>query len=368
MEKIKEVISKIQPIDIQLEGQAQKRLDSLTKPQGSLGKLEWLAKKIVGIRGTMNPSLKNKVIFTMAGDHGVAEEGVSVYPQEVTVQMVYNFLNGGAGINVLARHVGARVDVVDMGVKSDISVRHPNFVVKKINYGTKNFTKGPAMTREEAIRSIEAGIEVFNERKPLGIDILGVGDMGIANTTPSSAIGACITGEPVELLVGRGTGINDEQHKNKINVIKKAIEINMPNMNDPIDILSKVGGFEIGGIAGAILAGAANRVPIVIDGFIATSGALIAYELAPGILPYLISSHKSKEIGHRIMLNYLKLDPILDLDLRLGEGTGSALAMNIIDAALKIFTEMATFESAGVSEKCPETIHVRGATSHMSHM
>lgn len=354
MQIINEVISKIQPVDIKLEEQAQRHLNNLTKPQGSLGKLELLAKKIVGITGTMAPPLENKVIFTMAGDHGVAEEGVSAYPQEVTVQMVHNFLNGGAGINVLAKHVGARVDVIDMGVKGDISTRHPNFIIKKINYGTSNFTKGPAMTREEAIRSIEAGMEVFNERKRCGIDILGIGDMGIANTTPSSAIAACITGESIELIVGRGTGINDEQLKNKINVIKKAIEINKPKRTDPIDILSKVGGFEIGGIAGAVLASAANRVPIVIDGFIATAGALIACELAPGVQPYLISSHKSKEAGHRTMLNYLKLDPILDLDLRLGEGTGSALAIGIIEASIKIFTEMATFSSAGVSKKADE--------------
>lgn len=339
------MIPKIQPIDTALEEQAQRHLDNLTKPLGSLGKLEWLAKKIVGIKGTMKPSLKNKVIFTMAGDHGVAEEGVSAYPQEVTAQMVYNFLNGGAGINVLARHVGARVDVVDMGVKVDIQTKHPDFINKKINYGTKNFTKGPAMTREEAIKSIEAGIEVFNERGP--IDILGLGDMGIANTTPSAAIAVCITREKTELIVGRGTGIDDVQLRNKINVVKKAI----PDSDDPIDILSKVGGFEIGGIAGAILAAAANRVPVVIDGFIATAGALIAYKLASGVQPYLISSHKSKEIGHRIMLNYLGLEPILDLDLRLGEGTGSALAMSIIDASFKIFNEMATFSGAGVSEK-----------------
>lgn len=352
MQRIKEVISKIQPIDTKLEEEAQRHLDNLTKPLGSLGKLEWLAKRIVSIKGSITPLVKNKVIFTMAGDHGVAEEGVSAYPQEVTLQMVYNFLNGGAGINVLARHIGARVDIVDMGVKGDIRTGHPNFINKKVDYGTRNFTKGPAMGRDEAIRCIEAGIEVFEERGP--IDILGVGDMGIANTTPSSAIGVCITGEPVELLVGRGSGINDDQLRNKINVIKKGIEINRPDRDDPIDILSKVGGFEIGGICGAILASAANRVPIIIDGFIATAGALLAYKLAPSIQPYLISSHRSKEIGHRIMLNYLGLDPILDLDLRLGEGTGSALAINIIEAALKIFTEMATFESAGVSRSRAE--------------
>lgn len=357
MQKINETISKIKPIDARLEEQAQHHLDNLTKPQGSLGKLEWLAKKIVGITGTMTPVLKNKVIFTMAGDHGVAEEGVSAFPQEVTIQMVHNFLNGGAGINVLARHIGAKVVVVDMGIKENIPVTHSNFVVKKINYGTKNIAKGPAMTTEEAVLSIEAGIEVFNEYKNKGIDILGVGDMGIANTTPSSAITACLTGEPVELIVGRGTGINDEQLRNKINTIKKAISINDPNKNDAIDILRKVGGFEIGGIAGAILASAANRIPVVIDGFIATAGALIANTLTPNVKPYIVSSHKSKEMGHRIMLNYLKLEPILDLDLRLGEGTGSALAMGIIDASIKIFTEMATFDKAGVSKKCPESTH-----------
>lgn len=339
------MIPDIQPIDTALEEEAQRHLDNLTKPQGSLGKLEWLAKKIIGIKGTMRPSLENKVIFTMAGDHGVAAEGVSAFPQEVTPQMVYNFINGGAAINVLSRHAGARVDVIDMGVKADIKSEHPNFINKKINHGTKNFTKGPAMTKDEARKSIAAGIEVFNERMP--IDILGIGDMGIANTTSSAAIAVCITGEKPELIVGRGTGIDDAQLRNKIDVVKKAV----PVSDDPIEILSSVGGFEIGGIAGAILAGAANRIPIVIDGFIATAGALIAYKLAPEIQPYLLSSHKSKELGHRIMLNYLGLEPILDLDLRLGEGTGSALAMLIIDAAFKIFTEMATFGGAGVSDK-----------------
>lgn len=355
MGKINEVISNIKPINTKLEEEAQSHLDNLTKPRGSLGKLEWLAKKIIGITGTMRPRLKDKVIFTMAGDHGIAEEGVSAFPQEVTPQMVYNFINGGAAINVLARHAGARVIVIDMGVKEDIKSQHTNFINKKINYGTKNFTKGPAMTRDEAVRSIEAGVEAFNERSP--VDLLGVGDMGIANTTSSAAIAACITGEKVELIVGRGTGINDEQLKNKIRVIKKAL----PVSGDAIDILSKVGGFEIGGIAGAILAGAAKKIPVVIDGFIATAGALIAYKLAPNVKPYLISSHKSKELGHRIMLNYLELEPILDLDLRLGEGTGSALAMNIIDAAFKIFNEMATFKGAGVSEKSQDAIHGRGA-------
>ena len=351
MNKIKEVISKIQPIDTKLEEEAQKHLNNLTKPVGSLGKLEDIAKKIVGISGSMNPSLQDKVIFTMAGDHGIANEGVSAFPQEVTMQMVNNFLNGGAAINVLAKHTGCRVDVIDMGVKGDILKKNPNFIVKKVAPGTKSFTKGPAMTRDEAIASIRNGIDVFYERKKIGIDILGVGDMGIGNTASSSAIISVVTGCDLELVVGRGTGVSDEALFNKVRLIKEGIEVNKPDMKDPLDVLEKVGGFEIGGIAGAILAAASCRVPVVIDGFIASAGALIALKLAPSVWPYLIASHKSKELGHKVVLNFMKLEPILDLDLRLGEGTGAALAINVIEASMKIFTQMATFQSAGVSTK-----------------
>ncbi|MFC1624115.1 nicotinate-nucleotide--dimethylbenzimidazole phosphoribosyltransferase [Candidatus Omnitrophota bacterium] len=350
MNRINETIKGIRGLDRDLMRKAQSRLDNLTKPQGSLGRLEELAKLIVGISKKENPALDAKVIFTFAGDHGVTEENVSAFPKEVTPQMVYNFLRGGAGINVLANHVGARVIVGDMGVAVDLEPC-PGLVIKKISYGTKNMAKGPSMTREEAIRSIEAGGEIFEDEAKKGIHIVGTGDMGIGNTTPSSAIVASFTGKPVEATTGRGTGINDDRLKNKIEIIKRSLEVNKPDPKDAIDVLSKVGGFEIGGLSGVILAAASRRVPVVIDGFISGAAALVAYHLEPKVKDYLIASHCSAERGHRLVLDHMGLRPILDLDLRLGEGTGAALSMNIIDAAVKIMTQMATFQAASVSER-----------------
>jgi nicotinate-nucleotide--dimethylbenzimidazole phosphoribosyltransferase len=349
MEKIQKVIEKIEPIDRQMMEKAQKRLDFLTKPRGSLGRLEELAKIVVGIKGEDSPNLKNKVIFTLAGDHGITIEGVSAFPQEVTRQMVYNFLQGGAGINVLACHIGARVVVVDMGVACDLKP-HPDLVIRKINYGTKNMLKEPAMSREEAIRSIIEGIEIVEKELERGIDIIGTGDMGIGNTTSSSAIIASIIKAPVEEVTGRGTGIDESKLKHKISVIRKVLETNRPDPNDPIDVLSKVGGFEIGGLTGIMLAGASHRIPVVIDGFISGAAALLATKMEPKVKSYLISSHCSAEAGHNLTLNFLGLKPILNLDLRLGEGTGAALGINIVDASIKILTQMATFHEAGVSE------------------
>lgn len=350
MQKLNETMNKIERIDYSLANKTQKRLDSLTKPPGSLGRLEEIAKQMVEITRNENPPVKNKVIFIMAGDHGVVEEGISVYPKEVTLQMVYNFLRNGAGINVLAKHVGAEVIVVDMGVACDFEL-HSELVIKKVNYGTQNMAKGPAMSRDEAVKSIENGIEVFEEKVRLEINIAGTGDMGIGNTTPSSAIASIITGRPVEDVVGRGTGINDKALSDKTEIIKKAISINEPDAKDAIDVLSKVGGFEIGGLAGVILAAVSYRIPVVIDGFISGAAALIAYQLKPEVKDYMVAAHCSAEKGHRIILDYLGLKPVLDLNLRLGEGTGAALAMSIIDASIKILTQMATFQSATVSEK-----------------
>jgi len=350
MKKITETIKNITPLDYKLMEKTQARLDNLTKPLGSLGRLEELAKQICGITGKAEPLLKNKVIFTLAGDHGVTDEEVRAYPKEVTSQMVYNFIRGGAGINVLARHIGARVVVVDMGVACDLEP-HPDLVIKKINYGTKNMARGPAMSREEAIKSIESGIEVFEKEFARGIDMAGTGDMGIGNTTASSAVTSVITRESVRNVTGRGTGIDDETLANKVVVIERAIKVNKPDANDAIDVLSKVGGFEIGGLAGIILASARNRIPVLIDGFISGAAALIAYKLEPKVKDYMIASHCSVEIGHRVILDYIGLTPILDLDLRLGEGTGAALGMNIIEASIKILTQMSTFQDAGVSEK-----------------
>jgi nicotinate-nucleotide--dimethylbenzimidazole phosphoribosyltransferase len=351
MKKLNATINKIEKIDFSLTEKTQKRLDFLTKPQGSLGKLEEFAKQVVEITKNEKPVLNNKVVFTMAGDHGVVEEGVSLFPQEVTPQMVFNFLQQGAGINVLANHVGAKVVVVDMGVACDLEIENSrNFINKKISLGTNNMTKGPAMIREDAVRSIEAGIEAFEEEFKNGIDICATGEMGIGNTTSSTAITSVITGQSVEDLTGRGTGIDDERFIHKIEVIKKAININNPNPKDAIDVLSKVGGFEIGGIVGIILAAASKRVPVVIDGFISGAAALIAFTLEPKVKDYMFAGHCSVEKGHKAMFNHIGLEPILDLNLRLGEGTGAVLAINIIEAGIKILTQMATFEDAGVSE------------------
>jgi len=350
MKIIDQVIKNIASPDEKIKALAQERLDSLTKPLGSVGRLEELAKQICAITGKENPYLKNKVIFTLAADHGVTEEGVSPYPKEVTAQMVYNFLNGGAGINVLAKHVGARVVVVDIGVAADLKA-DPRLVVKKIAYGTKNMAKGPAMSREEAIKAIEAGKEIFEEEFKRGVDIAGTGEMGIGNTTSATCLAACFTGRRVDELTGRGAGLDDKGLKEKIEVIKRALELNKPNVKDPIDVLSKVGGFEICGLAGIILASAARRTPVVIDGFISGAAALAAFHIEPKVKEYMIAAHQSVERGHKAILEHIGLRPLLELDLRLGEGTGGALAIGLADASIKILTEMATFESANVSEK-----------------
>jgi nicotinate-nucleotide--dimethylbenzimidazole phosphoribosyltransferase len=312
--------------------------------------LESLSIQVAGIKGESKPRIAHKVIFTLAGDHGVTQEGVSAYPSEVTPQMVYNFLRGGAGINVLARFVGARVIVADLGVASPLE-RHAGLREKKVAMGTQSMAKGPAMSRGEAIQAIEAGIGLVEEELPGGIDILGTGDMGIGNTTSSSAITAAVTGVDVAMVTGRGTGIDNEGWERKVKVIRRALEINLPDPKDAIDTLSKVGGYEIGGIAGVILAGARYRIPVVIDGFISGAAALIATSLSRQVKPYLIASHQSAERGHRIILEYLGLKPLLNLDLRLGEGTGAALGIFLVEASLKILEEMATFAEAGVSEK-----------------
>jgi nicotinate-nucleotide--dimethylbenzimidazole phosphoribosyltransferase len=350
---ISETVKKIKAIDPELIKRAQERLDNLTKPAGSLGRLEELARTIVGITGKENPELKSKVIFTFAGDHGVTEEGVSAYPKEVTAQMVYNFIRGGAGINVLARHAGARVVVADLGVAEDLKT-HPDLIIKKVGYGTRNIAKAAAMTRDEAVRSIEAGIDIFEDEYKKGIDIAGTGEMGIGNTSPSSAITAVFTKKNVSEITGKGTGIDDASFDRKVRIIEKAIAVNKPDANDAIDVLAKVGGFEIGGLVGVILAASSRRVPVVIDGFISGAAALIAFHIEPKTKDHMIASHCSVERGHRIILEHIGLKPILDLNLRLGEGTGAALGINMADASIKILTQMATFKSAGVSERNQE--------------
>lgn len=350
--RIEEVIKKIAPLDDDAMKEAQRRQDSLIKPLGALGQLEELSIMVAGITGNPRPAIEKKMIVTMAGDHGVIEEDVSAYPREVTPQMVYGFLSGRAAINVLARHVGAEVVVVDMGVAHDFEATafEQGLINKKVGYGTSNIAKGAAMGYNDAVRSIEAGIEVFEEFCS-DADIVGVGDMGIGNTTPSSAIAAFITGRPVEEVTGRGTGVDDSGLQRKINAIKRALEVNKPRRDDAIDVLAKLGGFEIGGMVGVILAAAAKRTPVVIDGFISGAAALIAYELMPQVKNYLIASHRSVEKGHDAIYEYIGLKPLFDLRMRLGEGTGAALAISIVEAACKILNEMATFEAAGVSKK-----------------
>jgi nicotinate-nucleotide--dimethylbenzimidazole phosphoribosyltransferase len=288
----------------------------------------------------------------MAGDHGVVAEGVSAYPQEVTSQMVANFLAGGAAINVLARQTGARVVIVDMGVAVDIPP-HPDLIIKKIAHGTTNIATGPAMSRNQAMAALQAGVEIVEREINNDMEILATGDMGIGNTTPSAAIAALFTGRPVEEIAGRGTGIDDAGLTRKVETIQKALQVNKPDPSDGLDVLSKVGGYEIAGLAGAILAAAANRLPVVIDGFISTAAAMIAASLSPGVKDYLIAAHTSKEAGHHLMLEWLGLKPLLDLDMRLGEGTGAAIAISLVEAACKILSEMATFDQAGVSGKAP---------------
>lgn len=343
-------IEQIQPLDINFLNAARARQDQLTKPQGALGRLESLSIQIAGMCRQVRPRINQPVIITMAGDHGITRQGVSAFPSEVTPQMVHNFLLGGAAINVLARHVGARVVVVDMGVASDLPA-HPELTNCKVAHSTQDFSQGAAMTREQAQRAIEAGIEIAMREIDAGADLVGTGDMGIGNTTPSSAIVAAITKRSVAEVTGRGTGVDDAGLSRKIAMIEQALKINQPNMNDGLDVLSKVGGFEIGGLAGVMIGAASRRVPVVIDGFISGAAALIAYTIAPSVQPYLIAAHRSVEIGHRVMLDHLKLHPLFDLDLRLGEGTGAALGISLCIAACKILDEMATFADAGVAEK-----------------
>ena len=349
MKEITELINNIEPSDQGFVEKAWKRLDSLIKPLKSLGRLEEIAAKLVGIYRKDFPEINKKVVLVFAGDHGVTEEGVSAYPKEVTPQMVFNFLRGSAGINVLARHAGADVWVTDVGVDYDFE-ETPGLIKKKVVKGTRNFTKGPAMTREEAEKCVKVGIDVANMAIEEGYDLIAIGDMGIGNTTPSSAITAVITGKSVEEVTGRGTGVNDETYKRKIEVIKKGIEVNKPDPKDPLDVLAKVGGAEIGACAGVVLACASKKIPVVVDGFITSAGALIAYALNPLTKDYMFFGHKSQEKGHIAILDYIGEKALLDLNLRLGEGTGAALAMFIIEAGLKIYKEMLTFEEAGVSK------------------
>ncbi len=346
----RETIDRIQSTDLRLLAQAQARIDRLTKPIGSLGRLEELAARYVMITGEMKPKVPRGVVFTFAADHGVTVEGVSAYPSAVTPQMVLNFLRGGAGVNVLARHVGIEVRVVDIGVNFDFD-GVPGLIHKKIMSGTKNLLVESAMSPAQAEQAVQVGIELATEAAQQGIGLIGTGEMGIGNTTASSAIAAVMTGRPASEVTGRGTGIDDTGHAHKIDVIQRALNTHRLDSTDAMEVLATVGGLEIGGLAGLILGAAAARIPIVLDGFIAGAAALIAVSLQPRCKDYLIASHQSVERGHQAILNHLGLRPLFDLDLRLGEGTGACLGMNLVFAAIKILTEMATFDEAGVSER-----------------
>ena len=353
MSEFQKLRDRIPPADASAGVLAQRRLDELTKPAGSLGRLEELARRLAEIAGVCPPAIAHPVIFTLAADHGVVEEGVSAYPQIVTTQMVENFLRGGAAINVLARHAGARVVVADLGIAM-APAAHPSLRSFRIGAGTRNMTGEPAMTREEALAAVEAGIALVESERSRGLDLIGTGEMGIGNTTAASAMVAVLTGATVEEVTGPGTGLDETGRRHKVQVIERALQVNRPDPADALDVLAKIGGFEIAGLVGVVLAGAAHRIPVIVDGFIATAAALAAVRLAPAARYCLIASHRSAEPGHRHTLAALGLDPYLDLGMRLGEGTGAALCINLTRAAVNILTEMATFKSAGVSSSRQE--------------
>ncbi|MBM7624393.1 nicotinate-nucleotide--dimethylbenzimidazole phosphoribosyltransferase [Sporohalobacter salinus] len=348
MELLENTVAEIDKLDEGKMAEAKEKLDSLTKPPGSLGKLEEIAIKLAGMSQNLYSKVDRKAHIVMAGDHGVVSEGVSAVPQEVTVQMIHNFLNEGAAINVLANQMEVEVTIVDIGVASELEI--DGVVDKKVKFGTNNLLQGPAMTRQEAVASIETGIEVVTEKIENGANLIGTGEMGVGNTTPSSVILTAMTDLPLDDTVGFGTGINDEQLEKKKEIVAQALDINQPDVSDGLDILTKVGGLEIGGMAGVMLGAAAANRPVMVDGFISGAAALIAQKLEPKVTDYLIPSHKSVEPGHIRMYEILGLEPMLDMDMRLGEGTGAILGMNLVEAATRIISQMATFEEAGVAE------------------
>lgn len=350
--RLLDTIAAIGPLDGAALVGARARQDTLTKPPGSLGRLEEVAIRLAGITGRARPILNRKAIVVMAGDHGVVAEGVSAYPAAVTPQMVANFLHGGAAINVLARATNARVVVVDVGVATP--VEGAGLVARKVVPGTRNMAAGPALTRAETLQAIEVGFDVLDEQFTVGLDVVALGEMGIGNTTAASAITAALTGLPPAAVTGRGTGVDDAVLARKVGVVERALVVNRPDPSDPLDVLAKVGGLEIAGLVGVTLGAAARRIPVVVDGFIAGAAALVAAELCPQVRDYLIAAHASAEVGHRAILGHLGLRPLLVLDLRLGEGSGAALALPLVEAAARLLDEMATFTEAGVATPAEE--------------
>lgn len=340
----------IAPLDASAMSEAARRWDTLTKPIGSLGRLETLACRVAGITGLTRPRLVERVVFVLAGDHGVVAEGVSAYPSAVTAQMVYNFVRGGAAINVLSRHVDARVIVADMGVDAEFP-QVPGLMNRKIRRGTHNFARQPAMTPTEALASVESGIALADAEVKDSQTWVVTGDMGIGNTTASSAIVAAMTGAAVDTVTGGGTGVTGPGLERKAAVIREALDRHRPAAHDPLDVLTKVGGFEIGGLAGVMLGAAAHRCPVILDGLISAAAALLAVGLIPAARDYMIAGHRSVEPGHSVALHFLGLTPVLDLEMRLGEGTGGVLALTILEAACRLLDSMATFEEAGVATR-----------------
>lgn len=348
MELLKKTAAGIRPAYEESMKEAAERLDKLVKPIGSLGKLEELAVKISGITGKQKNSFNKKIIIIMAADNGVVEEGVSAAPQEVTALMTLNMLKGVTGVCVLSKHAGADIRVVDIGVGSDL--QYPGLINRKIRKGTYNMAKEPAMSREEAIFAIETGIEMVSQLVEEGYSLFGTGEMGIGNTSSSSAVAMAFLGCSSEEVVGKGVGLTEEGYVNKKSVIERAIRVNKPDPEDPIDVISKVGGFDIAGMTGCFLGAAYHRVPIVIDGFISAVAALTAYRINPLVKNFIIPSHLSEEPGYSIVINEIGLKTMLDLNMRLGEGSGCPLAFNLIEAAEAIISDMATFEEAAIRD------------------
>jgi nicotinate-nucleotide--dimethylbenzimidazole phosphoribosyltransferase len=345
-------LESIPPLDRSFEAETQQRLDSLTKPQGSLGKLEELACRVAVIQRKVPPRLGRKLLLVFAADHGITAEGVSAYPKAVTAQMTYNFLRGGAAINVLARHYGVDVEVIDVGVDHEFS-NAPGLRNCKVRRGTDNFSRGPAMSRPQAVQSIEIGIGLAEEATAENLFLLGAGEMGIGNTSSAAAILCALTGAQPQKVVGKGTGIDDATRERKVAAVERGLELNHLDPKDPVDVLAKLGGLEIGAMTGVILGAAAFHIPMVLDGFISGAAALLAQRLCPHVHDFLFASHLSTETGHALLLEALALPPVLDLGMRLGEGTGACMLMGMMEAGAKILGEMATFESAGVEKKLP---------------
>lgn len=347
-----DIVASIRPADRQAKEAAMRRQRRLTKPPGSLGRLEDIAIQLAGIFGTEQPTARNTTVIVAAADHGVVAQAVTGYPQAVTAQMVLNFLAGGAAVSVMARARGASLIIVDAGVATPLPA-HPDLRVVSAGRGTRDMTQGPAMTREQAEACISAGVGFALDAAEHGAHIIATGDMGIGNTTAASTITAALTDTPPRLTTGRGTGRSDQELQHKIACVERALDVNRPDAADGLDVLGKIGGFEIGVLAGVVLGGALARRAVVLDGFVSGAAALIAHSLCPTVLDYLIAGHRSAEPGHQVALNHLGLRPLLDLDMRLGEGTGALLASGLVEIAAACLSDMATFDEAGVSDRAP---------------